>query len=546
MSRRIALGALASGLLLALACPAWAWTPISGSRPTWCGTVPYSMQNAGSADLGADTTETAVRQGMDDWTRVSCVSLTSNYLGRTGTRPGSYEGTSVIGWIESGWPHDPNAIGVTGPAWAGSCIREADMQLNGVNYTWTTAPGRGGTVNTYSIVLHESGHYYGLGHSSDSSACMYFAYGGGISALNADDRTGICALYPGSGPSDCTVTGCPSGQECVDGSCRTITGDGTVCSPCMGPTECGGAADYCIRYPDGAGYCGKACTNDSNCGPSEMCFGTDGAGSQCIRVIAGRPSCASAPPPGCSTDSDCASTERCNTSTGNCEPRPVDRAGLGEPCETNDDCNSGVCLARPEGSACTQSCDWLDPTSCPGGFYCNGTAAGSCGPGLCLSGSAGAAALGEACAVDTDCATLLCSSGLCGSPCIPDGAAGCPEGYTCQVGVVMGCGACRVASALGEPCDTNEVCASRMCAVAGARTFCTQLCDDASTCPEGFTCAAAGDVSVCVPPERGGDGARGGCGCRVPGHDASNGPAGALGFLLALALLVARRRREKG
>src|SRR5690606_29633108 len=155
-------------------------------------------------------TEPEVRRGMDDWTRVSCTSLTTNYRGMTSTVAGRSDNQSVIGWVESGWRHGSSAIGVTGPRWGGSRIIEADMEMNGVNFTWTTGSGSYSRVNTYSIVLHEGGHYYGLGHSNVRGSSMWPSYGGGIVSLGPDDEAGICALYPGSGATDCTVTGCPT------------------------------------------------------------------------------------------------------------------------------------------------------------------------------------------------------------------------------------------------------------------------------------------------------------------------------------------------
>ena len=218
----------------------------------------------------------------------------------------------------------------------------------------------------------------------------------------------------------------------------------------------------------------------------------------------------------------------------------------------DSECNSGTCFFTPEGGVCSQSCDWLDPMDCPSGFYCDGDATGACGSGVCLGGAAGATALGESCAEDTDCASLFCSLGTCATPCIPDGTAGCPDGYTCQIGTTSSCGACKMAGETGDPCGVNEDCESRICAVDGDRTFCTELCMDASTCPDGFTCEAAGDTSVCVPPEGGGGGGggggrtRGGCGCEVVGADPEPDLAlWGLGLLAVVPLLIVRRLRRR-
>ncbi|MCZ7687117.1 MAG: M10 family metallopeptidase domain-containing protein [Sandaracinaceae bacterium] len=186
MSRRV-LAALAIAAALS-AGTASAWEPIYPTQPVWRPPVPYSLNQAGSVDLGGfAATEPEVRRGMDDWTRVSCTSLTTNYRGMTSAVPGSYEGTSTIGWIESGWRHGSSAIGVTGPRW-GSYIVEADMELNGVNFTWTTGSGSGSRVNAYSIVLHEGGHYYGLGHSNVRGSSMWPSYSGGSSGSGPTTR----------------------------------------------------------------------------------------------------------------------------------------------------------------------------------------------------------------------------------------------------------------------------------------------------------------------------------------------------------------------
>jgi MYXO-CTERM domain-containing protein len=466
-----------------------AWAPITSSRPVWSGTVPYAL-TVHSDDLGAATTEAEVQRGMNDWTLVSCTDLRASYGGRSSATAGRGDGQSVIGWVESGWPHESGAIGVTGPRFS-SFIVESDMQMNGVNYTWTTGSGRGSTVNAYSIILHEGGHYYGLGHSSSSSATMYFAYSGGVASLSSDDQAGICALYPGDG-TDCTTTGCPTGQECVDRACVPVTGDGGICSPCTSGGDC--AAGICLGYPDGSGYCGRSCSSSSECG-GDQCVNITGVGGQCVRVSGGTPSCTATTPTGCTNDSECASSERCVD--GDCEPRPMVGASIGEVCNGPSDCTSALCFR----SECSQSCDWLEPGSCPAGFYCSGEATGSCGgSGICLRGTAGAAVNGASCSAATDCASLYCASGVCSEPCIPGGAAGCADGFACQVGAVAGCGSCQQSGQIGDPCEMNEDCTSRSCATIEGAAFCTDFCDAGDPCPERFSCLDTGvGVSVCAP-----------------------------------------------
>jgi MYXO-CTERM domain-containing protein len=529
---------------LVIAPSARAWSPIDGSRPVWCGPAPYSMNNAGSADLGG-MSEAEVRRGMDAWTTVACSGLRTNYRGQVPNTPGSYEGTSTIGWIESGWRHDARAIGVTGPSWSfgggEACIQEADMELNGFNYTWITGSGRGSSVNTFSIVLHEGGHYYGIGHSSDPGAAMYGAYSGGISSITGDDEDAICSLYPGTGV-DCTTTGCPAGFECVGGSCEAIVGDGMFCSPCSSNDECGGEADLCVGYPDGARYCGVSCFSDGDCpGSDAICAPLRSGGRQCARRVGDEFTCAGAMPMGCRNDSECGATERCNIASGACEPRPVDLGELGAACGAGTECNSGNCFVTPAGGVCSQTCDWLDVASCPSGFYCNSLATGACGTGVCLAGAAGAAPDGDACSDATECASLFCFDGTCGRPCVPGETDTCAGGSTCRTGTVVGCGVCKMAAGLGEVCIDNLDCSTRFCAQEGDRRYCTDVCNDANPCPTGFECLNAGTVDVCAPPLTDTGDRRDGCGCSTSrGGGASVVLAG-----IVLAVFAALRRRRK-
>lgn len=538
---RIAVAFASVAMVWSASGTAHAWECLTGSCPVWCAPAPYGLTVV-SPDLGDATTEAEVQRGMNDWTLRSCTSLQASYTGRSGATAGAGDGQSMIGWVESGWRHGSGAIGVTGPRWNGrNCIQEADMEMNGVNFTWTTAAGAGSRVNTYSIVLHEGGHYYGLGHSNDRNATMYFAYTGGIDSINADDEGGICTLYPGDGPVDCSVSGCPTGQECVDNTCRPIMGDGTVCSPCNSDAECGGPNDFCIGYPTGGQFCGRACSGGSDCGDGFICAGTTGGVSQCAGFDGSTFSCDGAMPSGCTNDSDCAATERCNTSTGNCEPRPMDRNELGEPCTDNDECNSGLCAATADGQVCSQSCDSFNPMSCPGGFYCDGD---GCGTGLCVGGSAGAAGLGASCSTDTDCSTLLCDGGVCATPCRPDAEVNtCGDGFVCRASANPSCGACRSEAdlgQLGDDCTINADCASGTCAVrGGGDNFCTEFCSDASDCGGDFTCVPVSeDASVCTPSNRGG-----GCGCAAPGAPSDSTPWGACALVLGLAAWRRQRRR---
>jgi Cys-rich repeat protein len=76
------------------------------------------------------------------------------------------------------------------------------------------------------------------------------------------------------------------------------------------------------------------------------------------------------PPPGCTSDADCAAGEVCNTATGQCEAAPTGCTS-DEDCEEGEVCNTetGECEAAPAG--CTSDED------CAEGEICN-TETGEC------------------------------------------------------------------------------------------------------------------------------------------------------------------------
>jgi hypothetical protein len=73
-------------------------------------------------------------------------------------------------------------------------ILDADMELNTFTF--------GASMSAYDIeytVGHESGHFFGLDHSPDPDALMYFSYNSAATSdpsLRADDTAAICAAYP--------------------------------------------------------------------------------------------------------------------------------------------------------------------------------------------------------------------------------------------------------------------------------------------------------------------------------------------------------------
>ncbi len=96
---------------------------------------------------------------------------------------------------------------------------------------------------------------------------------------------------------------------------------------------------------------------------------------------------------------------------------------------------------------------------------------------------------------------------------------------------------------IGYECGGNEDCDSGRCGTLADVSLCSEECDpEASTCPDGFDCLAAGASGACWPSADGGGGGGGG-GCAT-GHGSS--PAAALILLLFVATVSKRRRSIVG
>lgn len=357
-----------------------------------------------------------------------------------------------------------------------------------------------------------------------------------------------------------------AGQQCVPANdARTCNAGRGLCSPCRGPTECGGHGDLCVRnLASGESFCGQACATDASCPNGFHCLDLSGEGRGPRQCVPNAGTCAGY----CDTDQEdvvrrqCGLGASCDVAARTCVP--ATDGSLCSSCQDDDDCpaedNSTRCLVNdcPEcpfrgerfcAPGCTTDLGERDPSRCPTGFACVGVGAGGpdeapfhCAPvaGTCRSG---AGQLGDDCTAQGAAACLsgVClgfgPSALCSATCSNDGDCGdgrfrcCAvtgeegESFDCQTPVGEAGGVCSpLGGGFGADCSPGQApCLAGACLDLGVARVCTAECEDPSECPEGFGCREARRTApdgglealrVCFP-EGGGE----------LGSDCSFGPA---------------------
>jgi MYXO-CTERM domain-containing protein len=186
----------------------------------------------------------------------------------------------------------------------------------------------------------------------------------------------------------------------------------------------------------------------------------------------------------CSSDSQCASTERCVTDVCVVRSGEGEGEGEGEP--------AGECDVR------------RGNMDCPSGEGC----VERDGLGECVAGRDGDLKNGELCERDRDCGSGLCNNGVCTRTCDEDG---CRDGYRCLRESDSGVpgGLCRAESCADDP----DICGDFECSYSSAERY---VCAVGPSNYRGFPCGAA---------------------------PASTAPAA--GLLAVLAVGLARRRRRR-
>ena len=237
-----------------------------------------------------------MEQATTQWTSVSCTSAAFQFMGTT-TAMWDADGMNTVFCADGKnmeWSFGKDAGGATLwlPTGQGQPM-EVDLALNAYDLEWVEGGGdamTGGKVDPAGLITHELGHWLGLTHSPDPYATMYYASlpFGFQATLDADDKAGICTVYPG-GESECTMSAnCPEDHDCVTIGdwqvCKEVhDGPGTECSKdwinCEGICwvsfyECTQICLFTVA-DFSAGYCAPLCEQSPEC--------PDGFG--CVHVV---------------------------------------------------------------------------------------------------------------------------------------------------------------------------------------------------------------------------------------------------------------------
>ena len=279
--------------------------------------VEYTINTRSFLDAGFPD-EDFVRSLVDDafakWTSVAGTSAAvargpDMTIASTCT---TYDGINEIKWIENDWadclansggPGGPAGVPanlvlgitktITAPA---SVLWEAEILLNGETLNPATD-----TAKIREVMIHEAGHFFGLGHNSDVTSAEYEPplmmralipeNGPFLSDIKEGDRIGIREIYPAE------ENLCESDYECPQGDVCTVQREllnipeGSFCP----------RSQLCVPDENGIAMCqevrrsltGQACVNIDtansavpSCGAKLECVGL-GVRGQCTKVVRG-------------------------------------------------------------------------------------------------------------------------------------------------------------------------------------------------------------------------------------------------------------------
>jgi hypothetical protein len=171
----------------------------------------FAIQEDGSRRVSANRLSDMARAAFDTWMSVDCgggarPGLVVQALGRVACDALEYNSSAgnanIVVFRDDAWPHPASSHNValtttTFDPVTGELF-DADIELNSADFDLTVSD-ESVAYDLESVLVHESGHFLGVGHTDVPESTMLPVYLEGdtsLRTLGADDVAAICALYP--------------------------------------------------------------------------------------------------------------------------------------------------------------------------------------------------------------------------------------------------------------------------------------------------------------------------------------------------------------
>jgi hypothetical protein len=239
--------------------------------------VSYDIVKSASIHISYQEAATGIALAFTRWTSTTCsvpnhgvgrVSIDVRDLGPVECDKVEYDNLGgpnqhAIIFRDTEWPYNDtsNTLALTTVTYDPNTgeIYDADMEINTYQYPISADPvvAKGG-YDFLAIVTHETGHFLGMAHSTDTHATMYAHYTPGSEAmrlLTEDDIAGICTIYSPDGTRNVAPAASPSGSlhetECDP------TPMGGFTTQCMPSAGCGSSSIAPARAGGPSGNSGR-------------------------------------------------------------------------------------------------------------------------------------------------------------------------------------------------------------------------------------------------------------------------------------------------